>query len=188
MDIHFSENGNFNLNNLLLQVLMKLIRIIMMMMTIMIKIILLFMKGMLHSHFQSFKTGKDCTRDCFLKCIQFGIKFYSYNVKKTLKYSTCSCAYDLTNMAWVNSHIRLRNFHSGCIYGEKTTRFIKFSLFSKLAASRDLNEKCMPVNNEKKKTAAGKKKLKNRSSGLEWFFPWAGSLLKKCNWERWFFF
>lgn len=160
MDSHFSENGNFYLNNLLLQVLMKLIRIIMMMMTIMMKIILLFMKGMLHSHFQSFNTGKDCTRDCCLKCVQFGIKFYSYNVKKTLKYSTCSFAYDLTNMAWVNSHIRLRNFQSGCIYGEKTTRFIKFSLFSKLAASRDLNEKCMPVNNEKKKNSCREKIIK----------------------------
>ena len=73
------------LKQLLLQVLMKLIRIIMMMITIMIKIILLFMKGMLHSHFQSFKTGKDCTRDCCLKCVQFGIKFYSLQRKKNIE-------------------------------------------------------------------------------------------------------
>lgn len=59
-------------------------------------------------------------------------------------------------MASVNSHIWLRNFHSGCIYGEKKTRFIKFSLFLKLAASRDLNEKCMPASNEKKKQLQGK--------------------------------
>lgn len=141
----------------------------------MMKIILLFMKGMLHSHFQSFNTGKDCTRDCCLKCVQFGIKFYSYNVKKTLKYSTCSFAYDLTNMAWVNSHLRLRNFHSGCIYGEKTTRFIKFSLFSKLAASRDLNNKCMPVNNEKKKNSCREKIIKKKKVR-----PW---MIFSMSWE-----